>query len=47
MKFLMICQNVFGIADDILAIGYNKDGTDHDKAVYKSTKAVPRCKSKT
>ena len=27
--------NVFSIADDILVIGYDKDGTDHDKAVYK------------
>ena len=27
--------NVFGIADDILVIGYDKDGTDHDEAVYK------------
>ena len=27
--------NVFGIADDILVIGYDKDGEDHDKAVYK------------
>ena len=26
--------NVFGIADDILVIGYEKDGADHDKAVY-------------
>ena len=26
--------NIFGIADDILVIGYNKDGADHDKAVY-------------
>ena len=26
--------NVFGIADDILVIGYDKDGTDHDEAVY-------------
>ena len=26
--------NVFGIADDILVIGYNKNGADHDKAVY-------------
>ena len=25
--------NIFGIADNILLIGYNKDGTDHDKAV--------------
>ena len=26
--------NLFGIADDILVIGYNKDGADHDEAVY-------------
>ena len=26
--------NVFGIADDILVIGYNNDGKDHDEAVY-------------
>ena len=26
--------NVFGIADDTLIIGYDKDGADHDKAVY-------------
>ena len=26
--------NIFGIADDILVIGYDKDGADHDKAVY-------------
>ena len=25
--------NVFGIADDILVIGYEKDGADHDEAV--------------
>ena len=31
----MDMPNVFGIADDILVIGYDKDGTDHDKAVYK------------
>ena len=30
--------NVFGIADNILVIGYNKDGTDHDEAVYKLLK---------
>ena len=27
--------NVFGIADDILVVGYDKDGSDHNKAVYK------------
>ena len=27
--------NVFGITDDILVIGYDKDRTDHDEAVYK------------
>ena len=26
--------NVFGIADDILVIGYDKDWADHDEAVY-------------
>ena len=30
--------NVFGIADDTLVIGYNKDGADHDEAVYKVLK---------
>ena len=30
--------NVFGIADNILVIGYDKDGADHDKAVYKVLK---------
>ena len=26
--------NVFGIADDILVIGYDKDEIDHDEAIY-------------
>ena len=26
--------NIFGIADNILVIGYDKDGADHDEAVY-------------
>ena len=26
--------NVFGIADDILVLGYDNDGTDHNAAVY-------------
>ena len=26
--------NIFGIANDILLIGYDKDGSDHDKAGY-------------
>ena len=26
--------NVFGIADNILVIGYEKDRADHDEAVY-------------
>ena len=30
--------NVFGIADDILLIGYDKDEADHDEAVYKVLK---------
>ena len=27
--------NVFGIVDDILVIGYDEDGVDHDVAVHK------------
>ena len=27
-------SNVIGIADDILVIGYDKDGKDHNEAVY-------------
>ena len=27
--------NVFGIVDNILVVGYDKDGTDHDVTVYK------------
>ena len=27
--------NVFGIMDDILVIGYDDDGADHDAAVHK------------
>ena len=34
MKFFNDLPNVFGIADDILVIGYDKDGMDHDEAVY-------------
>ena len=30
--------NVFGIADDILVIGYDINGADHDEAVYKVLK---------
>ena len=30
--------NVFGIADNILVIGYKKDGTDHNENVYKVLK---------
>ena len=30
--------NVFGIADNSLVIGYDKDETDHDEAVYKALK---------
>ena len=30
----MTYQNIFGIADDILVIGYDKDGADHNKAVH-------------
>ena len=30
--------NVFGLADDILVTGYDKDGGDHDEVVYKVLK---------
>ena len=33
--------NIFGIGDDILIIGYDNDGTDHDEAVHK---VQQRCK---
>ena len=33
--------NMFGIADDILVIGYDNNGTDHDAAVHK---VLQRCK---
>ena len=33
-EFFNDMPNVFGIADDILVIGYDKDRTDHDEAVY-------------
>ena len=26
--------SIFGIADDILVMGYNEDGSDHDAAVH-------------
>ena len=38
MEIFNDIPKVFGIADDILVIGYNKDGTDHDRAVYKVLK---------
>ena len=33
-KILNDIPNVFGIADDILVIGYDKEWPDHDEAVY-------------
>ena len=30
--------NVFGIADDILVVGYQADGKDHDKTLQKVLK---------
>ena len=33
--------NVFGIADDILVVGYEDDGRDHDKTVHK---VLQRCR---
>ena len=39
--------NVFGIADNILVIDYDKDSSDHDEAVYDVVSEVPRCQPKT
>ena len=33
-KIFYDMPNVFGIADDILVIGYDEDGTYYDEAVY-------------
>ena len=33
-KIVNDMPNVFGITDDILVTGYNKDGADHNEAVY-------------
>ena len=30
--------NIFGIADDVLVIGYDEDGADHDEAIYSMLK---------
>ena len=37
--------NVFGIADNILVIGYDKDGTDHDGSSLQGTKVLPGFKN--
>ena len=34
--------NVCGIADDILIVGYNGDGTDHDRTPLKESRYVDR-----
>ena len=34
-------QNAFGIADDILVIGYDNNGADHDAVVHK---VLQKCK---
>ena len=34
-------QNVFGITDDILVVGYEDDGRDHDETVQK---VLQRCR---
>ena len=40
-KIFSDMPNVFGITNDILVIGYNKNGIDHDAAVHK---VLQRCK---
>ena len=39
--------NIFGIADDILVIGYNEDGADHDEVVYNIAKVMSGGQLKT
>ena len=34
-KIFSDMHNVFGIADDILVIGHDENGADHDTAVHK------------
>ena len=34
-KIFSDMPNMFGIVDDILVIGYDKNGMDHDAAVHK------------
>ena len=36
-KVLKDLPNVFGIADDILVVGYDRDGKDHDDSTESST----------
>ena len=40
-KIFSDVPNVFGIMDDILVIGYNENGADHDAALHK---VLRRCK---
>ena len=40
-KIFSDMQNICGIVDDILVIGYDNDGTDHDAMVHK---VLQRCK---
>ena len=38
--------NVFGIADDILAVGYDQSGKDHDNTLWKVLQACRHIKLK-
>ena len=40
MQYLL---NVFGIADDILVVGYDIDGKDHDEMLRQVLKYADRC----
>ena len=40
-KIFSDMPNIFGIIDDILDIGYEKSGTDHDAVIHK---VLGRCK---
>ena len=46
-KIFKNLPNVFGIADNILAVGYDRDDKDHDEMLWQSTTNMKACELKT
>ena len=46
-KIFKDLPNVFGIADDILVVGYEADGKDHDKILQRVLKMCRQVNQKT